>query len=141
VWPFLGGADKGSVAGKMRISNSYANTYDFDKMQKNQLDKLKKKGGSSEKRMFVLSWTLTPPADTGWWVGKYVGSGLGSLAPEPRNLEEMSRPASRGLQDFLIAHGNPSSSFSYNIWVLYSDYYEKAGTVDFAVLKNRYGRW
>ena len=141
VWPFLGGADKGVINGRVRISNSYANTYDFDKMQKDQLKKLRDKNGSTEKKMFALSWTLTPPEDTGWWVGKYLESRLGTLAPEPRNLEEMSRPASRGLQDFLIAHGNKSSTESYNIGILYSDYYDKAGIVDFAVLRNRYGHW
>jgi 1-phosphatidylinositol phosphodiesterase len=43
----------------MNVYDEYSNTYDFNKMKKDQLEKWKNNGGQGTTKLFLLSWTLT----------------------------------------------------------------------------------
>ena len=43
----------------LKVYNKYSDTNELDKMEDDQLDKMKKHRGGSDKDYFLLSWTLT----------------------------------------------------------------------------------
>ena len=128
VWPYQE-MDSGDlpvpVSGNMRIINDYANKYERLKMEKDQFFKLVSTQGGNDKRMFLLSWTLTAPEDGKWWAARFLGY-------SPHSIHDMSQSAKPDLAPFLRTYSD-----RYKINILFTDYYQEAATPDLAYLMNK----
>jgi hypothetical protein len=122
---------RGFIA-SLGVYDSYANTYNFDEMQADQLTKMKDKApqinvsdDQTPENLFLLSWTLT-------------GRGLIGQAKELGNLHDLSKEANRQLSDFLLEYVlDPNTNKpAYQLGMIYVDFYNDARAVDFSYLLN-----
>lgn len=83
------------------VCDSYSDTTDLKKMEKDQLGKLDKYGGLGKEYLFLLSWTLTPG------VGTFFGG----------SIEELAAKANAALPDVLhqqiVVSGKPTPNIVY----------------------------
>lgn len=76
----------------LSVGDSYTNTTDLEKMEKDQLSKLNEFGGLDKEYLFLLSWTLTPDA------GTFFGGSIKELAEKANDAlpEALSAQKAQG---------------------------------------------
>jgi hypothetical protein len=128
VWPYQKMSKSSSpdnITGGMRIIDDYADTPDHYKMESDQKEKLLYTKGGNDQRSFLLSWTLTASTDWKWWYDRYTGKA-------PHSIYDMSFEVKNDLAPFLRRYAS-----TYEINMLYTDYWEDAATPLLAVLMNK----
>ncbi len=108
-----------------RIYNEYSNTPYYDEMAKDQLTKYQDQKGGSGKKLFLLSWTLTPDFNTIMLDLEY------RVVPfmHHSDLHKLATTANTKLPKFIQDNYNDQ----YPINIVFTDFYVESGAVDLAI--------
>ena len=128
IWPYQKmniNSQPDSVTGNMHIIDDYADSHTPDIMINDQINKLTQSGGGNEKRLFLLSWTLTAPDSADWWIDRC------AYKESPHNLFQLNQEVKNKLRPNLIEYYK-----HYKVNFLYTDFYSFDATPDLAILMN-----